>query len=86
MEEWRRQSQQLHGPAHQMAHKTVQLLMILWCKEKWQQEEGRHTFIYVIGFYQQLKSFWSCSHMNCCLQNILHINLHIFYIVQVKTS
>ena len=22
------------------------------------------------------KSFWSCSHMNCCLQNILHINLH----------
>ena len=38
------------------------------------------------GFYQQLKSFWSCSHMNCCLQNILHINLHILYIIQVKTN
>ena len=24
--------------------------------------------------------------MNCCLQNILHINLHILYIIQVKTS
>ena len=23
--EWRRQSRQLHGPAHQMAHKTRQL-------------------------------------------------------------
>ena len=31
------------------------------------------------------KSFWSCSHMNCCLQNIRHINLHILYIIQVKT-
>ena len=24
--------------------------------------------------------------MNCCLQNILYINLHILYIIQVKTS
>ena len=24
--------------------------------------------------------------MNCCLQNILHINLHILYIIQFKTS
>ena len=38
------------------------------------------------GFYQQLKSVWSCSHMNYCLQNILHINLHILYIIQVKTN
>ena len=31
-------------------------------------------------------SFWFCSHMNCCLQNILYNNLHILYILQVKTS
>ena len=24
--------------------------------------------------------------MNCCLQNTLHINLHILYFIQVKTS
>ena len=24
--------------------------------------------------------------MNCCLQNILHINLHILYIIHIKTS
>ena len=38
----------------------------------------------VAGFYQQLKSFWSCNHMNCYLQIILYINLHILYIIQVK--
>ena len=32
------------------------------------------------------KSFWSCSHMNCCLQKILHINLHIIYIIHIKAS
>ena len=31
--EWRGQSQQLHGTAHQMAHETRQLQKILWCKE-----------------------------------------------------
>ena len=36
--------------------------------------------------YQQLKSFWSCSHTNCCLQNTIHLNLHILFIVQLKTS
>ena len=41
---------------------------------------------FVTGFYQRPKSFVSCSHMNCCLQNILHINLHILYIIQFKTS
>ena len=34
-----------------MAHKTRQLQMILACKEKWQQEEGRYMFIY--HFYDQ---------------------------------
>ena len=24
--------------------------------------------------------------MNCCLQNILYINLHILYIIHIKTS
>ena len=24
--------------------------------------------------------------MNCCLQNILHTNLHILYIILIKTS
>ena len=24
--------------------------------------------------------------MNCCQQNILHINLHILYIIHIKTS
>ena len=42
------------------------------------------------GFYRILskaqKSFWSCSHMNCCLRNILYINLHIPYIIHIKTS
>ena len=32
------------------------------------------------------KSFWYCSHMKCCLQNILYINLHILYIIHIKTS
>ena len=32
------------------------------------------------------KSFWSCSHMNFCLLNTLHINLHILYIIHIKTS
>ena len=39
----------------------------------------------VTGFYQRPKFFWSCSHMNCCLQNVLHINLHIIYFSQVKS-
>ena len=25
------------------------------------------------------QSFWSCSHMKCCLYYMLHINLHILY-------
>ena len=37
-------------------------------------------------FIKGPKSFWSCSHLNCCLQNILHINLHILYIILFKTS
>ena len=42
------------------------------------QENGESLRAKVItGFYQQVKSFWSCSHMNYCLQTILHINLHI---------
>ena len=27
------------------------------------------------GFYPKLKSFWYCSHMNCCQHYMLHINL-----------
>ena len=38
------------------------------------------------GFYQRPKSLVSYSHMNCCLQNILYINLHILYISHIKTS
>ena len=34
----------------------------------------------VTGIYQQLKSFWSCSHINCGLQNILQ-SIYIFYIL-----
>ena len=41
----------------------------------------------VTGFYPKAqKSFWSCTHMNCCLQNILYINLHILYVIHIKTS
>ena len=36
------------------------------------------------GFYQQLKSFWSCSHMNCCLHYMLHINLHILLLFKSR--
>ena len=32
------------------------------------------------------KSFVSCNHMNCYLQNMPHINLHILYIIHIKTS
>ena len=38
------------------------------------------------GFYPKLKSFWSCSHMNCCLHYMLHINLHILYIYILKMN
>ena len=37
------------------------------------------------GFYPKLKSFWSCSHMSCCRQNISRINLHILYIIHIRT-
>ena len=40
----------------------------------------------VTGFYPKLKLFWSCSHMNCCLQYILHINLHILYFYFTKMN
>ena len=40
----------------------------------------------VTGFYPSSKSFWSCSRMNCCLQDTQKINLQILYIIQVKIS
>ena len=40
----------------------------------------------VTGFYPKLKSFWSCSHMNCCQHYMLHINLHILYIHFIKLN
>ena len=40
----------------------------------------------LMGFYPKLKSFWSCSHMNCCLHYMLHINLHILYIYFTKMN
>ena len=36
------------------------------------------------GFYPKLKSFWSCSHMNCCQHYMLHINLDILDIHFIK--
>ena len=38
------------------------------------------------GFYTKLKSFWSCSHINCCLYYMLHINLHILYTYFIKMN
>ena len=40
--------------------------------------------MFLTGFYPKLKSFWSCSYMNCCQQYMLHINLHILYIYFIK--
>ena len=40
----------------------------------------------VTGFYTKLKSFWSCSHMNCCRHYMVHINLHILYIYFIKLN
>ena len=40
----------------------------------------------VTGFYPKLKSFWSCSHMNCCQHYMLNINLHIIYIFFFKLN
>ena len=39
-----------------------------------------------MGFYPKLKSFFSCSHMNCCQSYILHINLHLLYIYFIKLN
>ena len=30
-------------------------------------EMAQHEIVELTGFYPKLKSFWSCSHMNCCL-------------------
>ena len=51
-------------------------------------DEKQFTFLQegVTGFYPKLKSFWSCSHMNCCLHYMLHINLHILYIDFIKMN
>ena len=38
------------------------------------------------GFYPKLKSYWPCSHMNCCQHNMLHINLHIVYIQFIQLN
>ena len=38
------------------------------------------------GLYPKLKSFWSCSQMNCCLHYMLHINLNIIYIYYIKMN
>ena len=43
-------------------------------------QEGSNRFL------SKLKSFWSCSHMNCCLHYMLHINLHILYINFIKLN
>ena len=40
----------------------------------------------VTGFYPNLKSFQSCSHMNCCQHYMQHINLHILYIYFIKLN
>ena len=40
----------------------------------------------VTGVYPKLKSFWFCSHMNCCLHYMLHISLHILYIYFIKLN
>ena len=40
----------------------------------------------VTGFYPKLKSFWSCSHMNCCQCYMLHINLHVLFIYFIKLN
>ena len=41
----------------------------------------------VTGLYQRPKSFWSCSHMNCCLQKyITHQFVYFIYIIHIKTS
>ena len=37
------------------------------------------TGFQVVTGYPKLKSFWSCSHMNCCQHYMLHINLYIPY-------
>ena len=36
--------------------------------------------LFLTEVYQQLKSFWSCSHMNCCLQ-ISYTSISIFYLL-----
>ena len=46
--------------------------------------ETMESVSFLTGFYPKLKSVWSCSHMNCCLHYMLHINLYILNIHFVK--
>ena len=41
----------------------------------------------VTGFIQSSKILWSCTHMNCCLQNyIIHQFTHVLYFIHIKAS
>ena len=57
-------------------------------KKRYLHDDQQFKFLQegVTGFYPKLKSFWSCSHMNCCLHSMLHINLHILYIYFIKLN
>ena len=62
---------------------TMIFIIIIFSRK--QQLTSPFQRLILTGFYQQLKYFWSCSSMNCCLQNILCINLDLLYILYVKT-
>ena len=60
-------------------------LLLKWTKYLSSFREGYAAislfipFLNLTEFYQQLKSFWSCSHMNCCLQILLHQFTYVIY-------
>ena len=49
--------------------------------------DNSHSYMRgVKEFYPKLKFFWSCSHMNCCLHYILHINLFTIYLYFINMN
>ena len=52
----------------------------------WENQEPVWKNKVLTGFYPKVKSFLACSHMNCCQHYMLHINLHILYILFIKLN
>ena len=68
--------------------KTSQVVSVRWSEYGTKLSKRHSVFLKlaITGFYPKLKSFWSCSHMNCSQHYTLQINLHILYIYFIKMN